>query len=591
MKVPTLEQPRDTRPVSTSYSNLDQRTGLDSLAKGLEQAGAGIGRLAEVQDLAAKKAKAEAWDTAEAIAVTDWERRHTIRTIGDENNPKAPPGLFQLHGMEAQASAGGVLTKLDDDLEEVSRGLATQEQRQRFKQRMTPRLIAAKNSIESHAGRERRVAAETASAGLADTLLRAIPQRATPEFVLTQGAEYEQTVRALQRSPEEGDAKVAQWNERAAIEAMNTHLATAEQDPNAAQVALDAFTPMLDARAVREYQGKIDAFRGDALVLGAARQVAASSVDADGWMQEGPALKAAEKWAAEHGLTARQDEALQGKTALEVRKNHAARDERYKAISSQVHQTVNARGWWGTPDVEKKLLNKVNPPLYDALEARARTEAKQAKQSKAQAAREQALIDALAMQAYQKIEGGAAARAAINIRESPLFVGVSRPDGIGAAKGLGLGAIEVLQAKDKEMVKKGHGMGADAFENAADAYAVMWLSRTGGKEKADERRKQFKAEAVNAYQQLYMKLERPPTREEADKELAALIHSDMTKPGRIWGKNPELEYERRARLRKEGEPIEPARPPEPAAPGARGRDKDGVLWEKMPDGSARRVEE
>lgn len=530
MKVPTLEDPRDTRPISTTYSNLDVRTGLDSVARGMEQAGAGIGALASVQAEAAKKARLEGEATAEAMAVSDWERRSTIRTIGDANNPKAPPGFFQLHGVDAQAAAGDVRTKLDDDLEEVARGLPTPEQQAKFKQRMAPRLMAVGNAIEGHAGQERRVAAETASAGLADTLLRAIPTTPTPEFVAGQAAAYEQTVRALQRSPEEGDAKVAQWNERAAIEAMNVHLSTAEQDPEAAQVALDAFTPMLDAKAVRTYQAKIDDYRGDAVVLHAARAAAAGSVDADGWMQEGPALEAAQKYAEEHGLTAKQDEALQGKTALEVRRNQAAKKERYDSISSSIYQTVNERSWWGTPAADKALLNKVNPPLYRAFENEAIREAKQSKQTDAQNAKERHEADRLALLDFRTLEPKE--RADLKVGEWLVGRGVSK---VGAA------AINAEQTVVKGQIQKGEAMHETEFRADARAAANKVV-------RGKDAQKTYDAEATLAYQQFYAKNKRAPNREEANAEIANLLVNTKV-PGRFYGTNEVPTFEARAKKR------------------------------------------
>ncbi|MFA5943195.1 MAG: hypothetical protein WC876_01875 [Candidatus Thermoplasmatota archaeon] len=588
MKVPVYDNAdAATRPVGFQPSNLNFENGLGAAAQGLGQLSRGVEHVVSVEETKAKAAKEEAAATAEAIAATDAERRWGIRAKGDPNNPKAPPGVLQLRGMDAVNASGDVITKFEDDLEEASKWVP-EERRSKFKQRMTPRLLGMQERVTDHSNSERHTAAVSAEAGLADRLLSEIPDKPTPAFLEEQAAQLEQTVRPLQLSPEEGDMKMRRWKERAALDAMRAHMATAEEDPVSADIALNGtnralgFKQYLGPEVVAALQEKIDSYKGDAVVLGGARLSAAMSrdaeaadplIDGEGWMREGAALENARSFAEQNGLTPKQDEALQGRTLLEVRRNLQAKKEKYEAVSDGIYQTINERGWWGTSEADKKTLNKVNPPLYRALENEAVRESKADRQSKTQNDREQAAIDRFAKSEYRKqlAEGGYDPKE--NTDQAWWAVGAS-PD----VKN----DIKTMKAKHGKVVDAG----AEKHLNEGRRDVRAMLPPITKKGKND---KQY---AANVNEQ----------ENRADVAYESLYYADLEANKKTNPADPKPTHEQmvviKARAVLAGGSVDYARgmaygqltAPKPS-PGARKRDRNGVLWERMPDGSARQVKE
>lgn len=156
MKIPVVNGPKvESRPIGTSYSNLDNRTGLEDVAKGVGQLAGGLTNVIEESQRAdarkaalAERAKKQADDFR--IDEADLRFGHRINELLHEKDT----GFLNQQG-ERALDEQPTMKEIDTAYRAISKDLANDEQRKAFELKAASRTEQTWATIEKHVAGQR----------------------------------------------------------------------------------------------------------------------------------------------------------------------------------------------------------------------------------------------------------------------------------------------------------------------------------------------------------------------------------------------------------------------------------------------------
>jgi hypothetical protein len=145
VKIPIQEEPRATpRPIGTPYSEMDRSTGLEDVAKGLDQLGAGAQQYMQAQQRAQNEADAFRVDQA------DLQMGKAL----NENLYNKDTGFLNQQG-EKGLDSQPTFEAIEKARKSISEGLANDKQRKSFELRAQARTEQARVTMERHSYEQR----------------------------------------------------------------------------------------------------------------------------------------------------------------------------------------------------------------------------------------------------------------------------------------------------------------------------------------------------------------------------------------------------------------------------------------------------
>lgn len=537
-RVPILEAPSvQSRPVATPDAKLDTRDGTEAIAEGAGQLAEGTEHL----DRAIQKAKQRAIEVITDDGATALQHFTNGRLQGTTSEPGAvggqgEPGFLSTRGMTAAAASKDTLDSITKKRKEISTSLTDPEARKLFEKKTNHIFEGAFATIEHHVAGERAQAEQATLKARAESGLQTIANSfADPLTVETETKAVETSIRRLQLSPEDGDAKVAEFKTESTKVRLNQYLAS--KDWEGAQSLFAQTRDQLGGQAAT-FQKHIDAVKVDSQAETVAREAVGRALQPDGRIDSTAALEQVEKVAGKD--TPLLDEARH-RVQQRVMQADNAWEKQTKEISSTAFSQYNARGWPGIDAQVRQDLNERNPPLYNRLKDDWERRWKEHKGNKADARRAQLELNRIALNDYQALP--VEERATANLDDfAQNYPGLDE---------VGRSALGPAQRRASDTVQKGEAQPESEFLKEATAAAQNVVR---GKEPLAT----YKAEATLAFEDFREKHKRQPTRDEADKLIANLVLK-VKKPGLLWD-SEEFSFQAAARARKEG-----AAQPEPSA--------------------------
>lgn len=248
MRVPVYDSPQvqqDALPGARVQA--DTRTGLDQVAQGVQQLGAGVSDVLEREK-----------QKADAAAITDAETQFqsTINTALYDRNR----GVMHAQGENAVAASEGVYDTLKQARAKIAEGLANDDQKRVFQMRSGGLFEDTRRAVESHVGQQIQVANQASLKGRMDVGLDAIANGyADPKLAARQEIALEGPIQSLARSPEEAQANLADWRAKVTATRLNAFLSA--KDYAGAQALFDAQKDRLGAQAP-QYEHAVQTLRG-----------------------------------------------------------------------------------------------------------------------------------------------------------------------------------------------------------------------------------------------------------------------------------------------------------------------------------------
>lgn len=144
-----------------------------------------------------------------------------------EANPNLPQeGLLNARGLKAVEASGHTLDYLTTRRQEIADALPNDRARQLFLQSTNGRLEAYHRTIEQHTAQQNEAAAVVGLKARQEMAVNDIANNYADPVALTSNvAAVDQRIRALQLSPEAGDAQVQAWHQQAYSTVLQQHLA------------------------------------------------------------------------------------------------------------------------------------------------------------------------------------------------------------------------------------------------------------------------------------------------------------------------------------------------------------------------------
>ena len=210
-RIPVIDGPSvDSRPQQSPGLYVPQQS--DAVAQAVDRTGAEVGQAVDQYVARAAQAKAKADALQEANATTALEREFNAQLYGISGaDGSRTPGFLETQGLSASENSAATIEGLAKARQKIAESLANDEQRSSFLARSDQMLVGAQRTVESHTAQQFRVAqAASAQALQAQTLegvFNAPDDLATP----IRSAAVESSLRALAPSPEAADAAVAKW--------------------------------------------------------------------------------------------------------------------------------------------------------------------------------------------------------------------------------------------------------------------------------------------------------------------------------------------------------------------------------------------
>jgi hypothetical protein len=240
VKIPTLDVPAAVPTGGAPTLHSQSEGGFDAVSRGLaevghaaDQAGAAIGHDMEVsrqKAIAAEVTEGETelthYGTEEFHGRTGSgnERRDTIEAAFT-GEPAETPGYMSLKGDDAFKESANVFGRLKKKREEISRNMTTDEARQLFDQRTSSQMEGYFAQIESYAAHQREVANLATLQARKDAAIEAI--RSNPNNlteVEQQSGALLGPIRALGLSDEDKAADVRKWQGEVAANQISAQL-------------------------------------------------------------------------------------------------------------------------------------------------------------------------------------------------------------------------------------------------------------------------------------------------------------------------------------------------------------------------------
>jgi len=533
MKVPIYDdaQVAPTTGVNSPAPRLVQAN--TEVAQALDNAGSAVGGAVDRIGEAAAKAAAQAQAQKEAEALAAYQKAVNQRLDGDSSSTGAidaafdgrqTTGFLSTRGDQAHAAAGDVLKGVEEDRQRIRDTLPAAAQKA-FEQRSQAMLLEARHRVESHSAQQFEVAKQAAAKGLEDTTVAAAASDYNNPFAWVKTAEVEKSIRALQLSPEDGDAKVSAYKQKIAMAQIGGALAA--QDIGFAETRYEASKEALGIQAVHvraqidEKKRALEARGMKAEAEDVVAEIVQKSLDPDGYLDRSKATELLRSVPADKRTTVR------GLLDDQVRLEVGRKEEDIKRWRNQAQGMFNAGG--SIRAIEPETMKKIHKFDSD-FERRLMEEQRMrddrwrklhsdSKSERAAAAREQARLNLLAKQAFLALP--AEERATTNLEEFTIGTGVDD---------VGRGDLGVWQRKAKDQVTNKTAAAADAFvreaESAVKPLMIDPKKKALKKGLEPEVPANFAANAVQAFHDFEVKEKRPPNEAER-REMIGQLQRDV----------------------------------------------------------------
>lgn len=564
------EQQVNTRPAGTPFASTDVRgASVGALAEG-------AARIAQV----AEKAQMRAISADITKALGDYQAELTDLEMGsseegelglDLTKPEGGPddrprGILQVRGKDAAEQSTKALDWSEKRRQAIAQSLKDERAREAFLTKSRDLYDGSRRRIETHVNGQLRAAeVEALATAVAAAIETAGTHYADGETAREQVDALRAPIRALTGSEEATRAKLAEVEAAVLAKRLDGYLG--KSDWRGAKELYEAAGENL-GKFRQAYGERIEKHQRAGIAEDTAEHLAKDPelTKADGTLDVDKALERIDET-----VSAEDPELRKEIRALYLDRARLAEGkwkEDTDDISKRAYATYNAGGWRSVPPEMKDELNRRNPALYNQLRDEAEMRWRRNRSDNASNRRALAEANTLAMQAYMQLP--VEERAKLNV---DTFLA-----GFGASE-VGVGAVKVRQQKDKENIEKGLATPEETFVKEAKASAQGFLANP------DELRL-FEAEARMAFTEHFARVEKPPSRDEARKIIADLLLSSRAQTRSLGGAIGRAS--RSADLR--GPAPEPQAPQGPKPTGRRKKGKDGVMWEEMSDGTARRVQ-
>ncbi len=557
MKIPFPDQPAvATTALATPFSNVNANGANDGLANGLGKVEGAVADGVSKYDEEQRQVKARADAISQANADAAYQRGETADLVGGSNrnslienafngtgpaetltpaNVQDTPGFLSTRGMAASEQSASVLDRAEKRRQQIAKDyFADPEARDRWLARSDGMLADTQRKVEMHAATQFGVAAQDALKGKKAAGLDAIATSTDPTEISRIGRDGEAAIRQLQVSKEGGDAEVQQWWSDVA----KTHISSLLTDGqigearaafNGSKVSLGTEAPRVDAmidqaEKSRERDAKTAQNETDA------SQIVKNATPAGGYVDENRALAQVEALPPEVRGEVRTQVLHQLTVQAQAKKNDI---EDWKTTA---YSAFN-RGGLGA--VKGDLLNRLNrydPAFVDKLKSESEARWRRAKadlSGDAAARREQANINRLALSDYRGLSQEDRATTDVDT-----FLAGRGVDQLGAS------VVKQEKRKTEDMIRRGDSVAETQFVQLAEAKAKSQIGTDKNKAK------DFKAQAVQAFGQLYEEAKGKPTSKQVEEETDRLVTNAVTQPRfleSLRGKGEEPEWQRRAR--------------------------------------------
>jgi hypothetical protein len=346
MRIPFEEQPRvSTRALPETQQRVGADSGLSDLASGLARAGQGAGNAAEAVFGEYQKARAEADHTAvnnqlarlqdEYTSVLDGNvqaaaQQHlantrvqnlgnggetlaqklnagsvdvdapartialTVPAAGGATDqppkPNVPRGFLYTQGESAVAASGDTLAHMQAVRAQLAKELSNERQKTLFNEQANGIWESGRRQVEKHVSQQIQVAKEASVETRKATALTAIANSfADDEGATLQMKSVESSIRALAVSKEDGDHRVAEWEQHAISTRLNQFIAY--KDWKGAENLFAAGKDKLGEHA-GQYERQISLLREGVLGEETATRIVTDSTDrSSGWVNPADAMK------------------------------------------------------------------------------------------------------------------------------------------------------------------------------------------------------------------------------------------------------------------------------------------------------------
>lgn len=531
-------------------------SGYGALTQGAQQFGQGLGDAitgglkAQAKESAASYQKATEAESVEGeteLTRYGTEELHGSQGSGDQRRddieaafngePTEKPGYLNLQGDDAFKESTPTFDRIKQRRERIAGEMTTDDARERFLQRTAPQLESYYATIETHAGRQRVVADEASLKARQGAALEAI--RADPNNwvqATQQTAALEESIRILGLSGPDKQARVEEWRRQAAVAQVLAQLKTREGQPpdwQSAEKTLESKRATIGSEAAGKLEEQIRKAKGDSVAEVKAQAIVETSRTQGGQVDAAKALELVDQVPPGN----ERDEVRQRVHARLVQAEQMRRQERDE-IARVAEATYNDVGWGRMPVALKERLNEVDPPKYRQLRDESERKWRQLNTDHGQLRREQAeankvlLDEFMALSPEQRKDADTGAFLAEFKRNNPeLPVTLT-----------GASALDRRRRQAQDLWDKGHAVKESQFLLDAKANAGFLDSK--------KKLKQFESEAAIAFGDFVADNKRPPNDEEAKRIIATMRIKRDSKPGLLYGLNPEYEFERRTRARK-----------------------------------------
>jgi len=497
---------------------------VDAAAASLDRAGSTI---------AASVRREE--DKARAAEITDSETELTKRVTGELHGDSASgkTGFMSLQGRAAEADGAPVMQRIEKHRKDIADSLKDGEAKKLFLARTGKQVEAWRSSVETYVSGQRKVADVASLKARADAASEAIYNSARigdGASVQQQSVALEGPIRALAVSPEDAEHDVAMWRRQTVKAQLDAFMDVKRLD--VAEALLNDTKDQLGPELVKKYQTEIDKRKLAVTAEGASDGIISKAQEA----VQNRAYAEPDRATAEQ-LLAKLPADVQEKAGPIVRGRLAMLTEsaivqKKEFINSAIGAyNRNRSGFFATPMADR--LNDVDAPTYMQLrnqEDRAleRVERKQrVRQNDAAARREQANIDKIAINEWQKL-----ILTAPNEADIEQFKATHQD-----MSAVAVSQLEPMRLKAAKVVDKAGEQSISEFTTSAMADADGFLPEPGSskasKDAARNARDDFKTKAQRAYMQAFEENKgQPLSPEQAANLRAALVRGLPVNPKR-----------------------------------------------------------
>lgn len=447
MKVPTLEAPKiNNRPIGAEYSNLDYRSGVEDIAKGIGDFGQSADKILERHD----KALAEADTTQASTGLGELQRDGNSALLGESSPLGQTPGFLSLRGEEAVKNSAPTLEKLQKLRDKISEERMQNPRQRRLFDRDSQKIFEGfRSKVEGHTSTEFQAARKSEAVARLQESMRSVgvdpfdeKEIARQETLLTG------PIHANSDSEEQANAALNKW--RGDVAKLQLDTLDRLNDWKGAQELYEKKKGLLGADAPK-YLAAIGKMRNEVEAEQKKDAIISMSRDFDtGFVSSS---------AAEDALTKLEDGPLKDEVRKRLEHQLIVEDGRKKEVITEARRHARAQynvgGLSSVPRTERDHLNQLDPDYFGRMEDDADIRYRRHKAEKTGDAafrREQARINKLALQHF--LAKPPEERASLNVDDEYMGQGVDD---------VGLGDIKVKQRQAKDSVDKTFHVGETEF--------------------------------------------------------------------------------------------------------------------------------